>query len=271
MSKGLHIADSWNRVMAILVRYFYLMMSSWPRFIELAYWPTVQMVLWGLINRYLSVQTNGMAQAMGLLIAAALLWDVLFRAQLGVTLVFFEEMYSRNLGNLFVSPLRPYEYALALLTVSFLRTAFGVGVASGLAILFYQYSIFDMGLPLLAFFTNLLVMGWAIGLLVVALVLRFGLGMEGLAWAIIFAFAPLSGIYYPVSVLPEWIRPISLALPSSHVFEGMRAIVNDHVFLTDHFFAAVWLNLAYLAIGLVVYLYTFKIARKRGLLLQMGE
>ena len=155
---------SLNRVTAILMRYFYLMMSSWPRFLELAYWPTVQMVLWGLINRYLAGQPQGMTQAMGLLIAAALLWDVLFRAQLGVTLVFFEEMYSRNLGNLFVSPLRPVEYALALLTISFLRTAFGVGVAAGLAILFYQYSIFDLGLPLLAFFTNLLVMGWFLSL-----------------------------------------------------------------------------------------------------------
>ena len=262
---------SLNRVTAILMRYFYLMMSSWPRFLELAYWPTVQMVLWGLINRYLAGQPQGMTQAMGLLIAAALLWDVLFRAQLGITLVFFEEMYSRNLGNLFVSPLRPVEYALALLTISFLRTAFGVGVAAGLAILFYQYSIFDLGLPLLAFFTNLLVMGWAIGLMVVALVLRFGLGMEGLAWAIIFAFAPLSGIYYPVSVLPAWLQPVSLALPSSHVFEGMRAVMNDHVFLTDHFLAAVGLNALYLGVGLAIYLYTFKSARKRGLLLQMGE
>ena len=125
------IGESLKRILAMLVRYLYLMMSSWPRIIELAYWPTMQMVLWGLINRYLAGQTGGMIQTAGLLIAAALLWDVLFRAQLGVSLVFFEEMYSRNLGNLFVSPLRPLEYALSILCISFLRTAFGIGVASG--------------------------------------------------------------------------------------------------------------------------------------------
>jgi ABC-2 type transport system permease protein len=265
------LTQSLNRILAMTVRYVYLMMASWPRLIELAYWPTVQMVLWGLINQFMVGQSEWMAQAAGLLIAAALLWDVLFRAQLGVSLVFFEEMYSRNLGNLFVSPLRPHELALAMLMVSLLRTAFGIGVAAGLAIWLYQYSLFDMGLPLLAFFANLLAMGWAIGLMVVALVLRYGLGAEGLAWAIIFAFAPLSGVYYPISVLPAWIQPIAWALPSSHVFEGMRAVMRDHVFPLDHFFSAAGLNLIYLSLGFGLYLLSFRIARKRGLLLQMGE
>lgn len=112
------IGESLNRIRAVVVRYRYLMLASWPRLIELAYWPTVQMVLWGLINQFLVGQSEWMAQAAGLLIAAALLWDVLFRAQLGVSIVFFEEMYSRNLGNLFVSPLRPHELALSLLSVS---------------------------------------------------------------------------------------------------------------------------------------------------------
>ena len=265
------IGASLNRITAMVVRYRYLMLASWPRLIELAYWPTVQMVLWGLINRFLAEQSAWVAQAAGVLLAAALLWDVLFRAQLGVSLVFFEEMYSRNLGNLFVSPLRPLELAWALLTVSFLRTAFGMGVATGLAILLYHYSIFAMGLPLVAFFANLMVMGWAIGLMVVALVLRYGLGAESLAWAIIFAFAPLSGIYYPIAVLPEWLQPIAWALPSSYVFEGMRTVLRDQVFPIEHFIRAAELNLVYLGVGLGLYALAFHVARKRGLLLQMGE
>ncbi|MFN5746495.1 MAG: ABC transporter permease [Methylococcaceae bacterium] len=267
----LPLGGSLNRVLAMVVRYRYLMLASWPRLIELAYWPTVQMVLWGLINRFLVGQSEGIAQTAGMLIAAALLWDVLYRAQLGVSIVFFEEMYSRNLGNLFVSPLRPYELALSLLAVSFLRTLFGVGVASGLAILLYHYSIFDMGLPLVAFFCNLLVMGWAIGLMVVAMVLRYGLGMEGFAWAIIFAFAPLSGVYYPISVLPEWLQPFARALPSSHAFEGMRALLSEGVFRMDHFIAAVELNTVFLGAGLCLYALAFWVSRKKGLLLQMGE
>lgn len=253
------------------MRYLYLMRSSWPRLVELVYWPTMQMILWGFINQFFVGHSEWVAQATGLLIGAVLLWDVLFRAQLGVSVVFFEEMYSRNLGHLFVSPLRPYELVMALLTVSFLRTSIGVGAAAGLAVVLYRYSIFDMGLPLVAFFANLLVMGWAIGLMVVALVLRYGLGAESLAWAVIFAVAPLSGIYYPISVLPDWLQKIALLLPSSHVFEGMRAVVREHVFPVDSFWMAVILNVIYLLIGLILYLFAFHIARKRGLLLQMGE
>lgn len=263
--------QSLNRVAALAMRYLYLLRASWPRLLELMYWPTVQMILWGLINRFLAGQSDWVAQGAGLLIGAVLLWDVLYRSQLGVSVVFFEEMYSRNLGHLFVSPLRPLELAAALLAVSLLRTIIGVGGAAGLAILMYRYSIFDMGLPLLAFFANLLVMGWSVGLMVVALVLRYGLGAEGLAWAVVFALAPFSGVYYPLSVLPDWVRPVGLALPSSHVFEGMRAVAREHVFLWDEFCWAVGLNLAYLAAGLLLYLYAFRVARRRGLLLQMGE
>lgn len=262
---------SLNRITALVIRYLYLLRGSWPRLIELMYWPTVQMILWGFINQFMAGQSAWVAQAAGVLIGAVLLWDVLYRAQLGVSVVFFEEMYSRNLGQLFVSPLRPLELVASLLIVSLLRTALGVGAAAGLAMLLYQYSIFTLGLPLLAFFVNLLVMGWAIGLMVVALVLRYGLGAEGLAWAATFAIAPISGIYYPLAVLPDWLRPIALALPSSHVFEGMRAVARDHVFPLEFFWSAVGLNVIYLALGVLVYLVAFHVARRRGLLLHSGE
>jgi len=267
----LSLAASLNRIGAMVLRYTYLLRSSWPRLLELIYWPTVQMVLWGFINQFLVGQSPWLAQAAGLFIAAVLLWDVLFRAQLGVSLVFFEEMYSRNLGHLFVSPLRPHELVLALLSISLLRTLIGVGAAALLAIVFYHYSIFDMGLYLLAFFVNLLVMGWAIGLLVVALVLRYGLGAESLAWVVIFAVTPISGVYYPISVLPEWLHPVAYALPSSHVFEGMRAVLVEHTFPLDLLRNALLLNLLYMALGMAVFLHAFQVARKRDLLLHVGE
>ncbi len=262
---------SLERIYALIVRYLYLLQGSWPRVLELAYWPTVQMVLWGLINRFLAEQSAWVAQAAGLFIAAVLLWDVLFRAQLGISVVFLEEMWSRNLGQLFVSPLRPWEWIVALMAISLLRTLIGVGSAAGLAILLYRYSIFEMGLPLLAFCVNLLVMGWAVGLVVIALILRYGLGAEGLAWALIFAIAPISGIYYPVAVLPNWLQPVALALPCTWVFEGMRAVLITKQFLWSHFFWAVGLNGGYLLLASGVWVWAFRIARQRNLLLQLGE
>lgn len=264
-------AFSPGRIYAMVLRYVYLLRRSWPRVLELAYWPTMQMILWGFITLFLANQSGWVARASGVFIAGVLLWDVMFRGQLGVSTVFFEEMYSRNLGHLFASPLRPYELVCALLVISLFRTLIGVGGAALLAIPLYHFSIFDLGLPLLAFFVNLLVMGWAIGLLVSGLVLRYGLGAENLAWVAIFAVAPVSAIYYPVSVLPEWLRVIANALPSSHVFEGMRSVLIENTFRTDQFLWAVGLNAIYLSIGIAVFLYVFRSARRRGLLLNVGE
>ncbi len=262
---------SWRRLGAMVLRYVYLFRGSWPRLLELCYWPTVQMILWGFITTFFAGHSEWVMQGAGVLISAVLLWDVLFRGELGVTICFLEEMWSRNLANLCVSPLRPYELIAALLTMSFIRTFIGLVPAVLLAIPLYNYSIFDLGLPLIAFFANLLIMGWAVGLAIAGILLRWGLGAESLAWLAIFGVAPLSGIYYPISVLPGWLQPVALALPSSHVFEGMRAVLFDGVFRLDLFFNAVALNVVYIALGASTFLYFFRVARRRGLILQMGE
>ncbi len=253
------------------LRYLYLLRGSWPRILEQAYWPTVQMIMWGFITQFFITNSSWVAHATGVLLSAVLLWDVLFRAQLGVSVVFMEEMFARNLGHLFASPLRPYELVFSMLLISLFRTLLGVGTAALLAIPLYHYSIFDLGLPLLAFFANLLVFGWAIGLLICGLLLRYGLGAESLAWASIFALGPISGIYYPISTLPGWLQPVAWAIPSSHVFEGMRAVLFDHRFDKGLFFDAVLLNGLYIVLGMIVFLWVFRIARVRGLLLQVGE
>ena len=262
---------SLRRVGAMVLRYLYLMRSSWPRIIEMIYWPTVQMILWGFMTKFLATNSSWVAQAGGVLIAAVLFWDIMARGQLGVSLMFFEEMYARNLGHLFVSPLRPTELVAALLTMSLLRTVISFVAASLLAIPLYQFSIFGLGFPLVVFFFNLIVTGWAVGLMVASLVMRFGLGAESLAWVIIFAIAPLTGIYYPLSVLPDWLQYVARSIPSSHVFEGMRAIMIDHVFRWDLLVNALLLNAVYIAVGIGLFLTAFRAARHRGLLLQIGE
>jgi ABC-2 type transport system permease protein len=260
-----------RRIGALALRYLYLLRSSRVRIIELAYWPTVQMILWGFITRYLASHSDVLNQAAGLLLAGVLLWDILFRSQLGLSVVFFEELHARNLAQLFISPLQPIELIIALMAISLVRTVLGVGVAVLLAMPFYGFNLFSLGWPLAGFFLNLLLMGWAIGLLVSALVLRHGMGAESIAWAAIFALAPLCGIYYPIATLPGWLQPLAWALPASHVFEGMRAVLLDHAFRLDYLLYALLLNVGYLGLGIGVFLATVQQARKRGSLLQSGE
>ena len=167
---------SWRRVRALLLRHLYVLRSSWPRLLELAYWPTVQMILWGFVTLFFVQHSSWVAQAAGVLISAVLLWDILFRSNLGVSVTFMEEMWARNLSSLFVSPLRPHELVVSLAIMSLIRTVISVLPAMLLALPLFGVSVFALGLPLAAFFANLLLFGWSIGLIVSALVLRLGPG-----------------------------------------------------------------------------------------------
>ena len=261
-----------RRIGAMTRRHVYLLKGSWPRLLELAYWPTVQMILWGFITRFLQGHTDLLAEAAGLFLSAVLLWDVLFRTQLSVSLLFIEEMWSRHLGHLFVSPLRPWELVTSLFAMSVVRVLIGVGGAALLAIPIHQFSIFDaLGPALIAFFVNLLLFGWAMGLMIAGLVLRLGLGAESLAWALIFLIQPLSGVYYPIATLPAWLQPLCWALPSAPIFEGMRAVLLESTFRADLLLHAILLNLAWLALAAFVFFLLFRSARAHGLLLQVGE
>ena len=265
------MSGSLQRLKGMILRHVYVLKASWPRLLELVYWPLVQMVLWGFITRFFLNHSSWVAEAAGVLISAVLLWDTLFRANLGVSYTFVEEMWSRNLAQLFVSPLRPWEMLVSLMGVSAVRTLISVTPAAFLALPFFDVWIFDVGPPLIVFFTNLLITGWTVGLVVVSLVLRFGLGAESLCWLVIFLLAPISGIYYPIASLPDAVQYISWVLPSSYVFEGMRSVLFDGVFRYDLLMGAVGFNLLYMTLAGLLFLRTFTVARRKGLLLQQGE
>ena len=262
---------SFRRVGALVLRHLYLLRGSWTRIAELIYWPMINVVMWGFFSRFITIHSDWMAKAAGVLIGAALLWDVLFRSNLGLSVSFLEEVWSRNLGHLAVSPLTSVELAAALLTMSLIRTVAGMVPSAIGALILYHYNVLNMGLPLLAFFVNLIVTGWAFGLGVSALVLRYGQGAESLAWVIIVAIAPFCGIYYPIATLPSWLQHFSWALPPSHVFEGVRAVAFGGAFPMHELAVTVALNLVYLAVGAVLFVWVNHIARMRGLFIGMGE
>ena len=271
------LAFSPARVAAMVTRYSYLLRSSWPRLLDLLYWPTVQLVTWGFIQRFVGSaaaaggNTGRLAVGAGTLIGAVMLWDVLFRGQLGFSLSFLEEMHSRNVGNLFMSPLRPLEFVASLIVMSLIRLAIGVVPVTGLAVWFFGFNLWTLGLALGAFFTNLVLTSWSIGLLVSGFLLRHGLGAEELAWSFMFLLLPLCCVYYPVGVLPAWLQAVSWALPPTYVFEGLRAALNDHVFRADLMWHALLINAVLFAASTAAFLWFVRQSRVAGTLLQMGE
>lgn len=260
-----------SRILGLVRRHFYIIRRSVPRIIEMIYWPTLQIVLWGFISSYVATESSGAMLAAGILLGGAMLWDMLFRANVTFAVGFIEEIWSRNLGHLYVSPLRPWEHVAALMAVSLIRTLLGAVPAVILAIVLYAFNIFSVGLPLVALFLNLMITGWALGLLVCSLILRYGISAEILAWALIFLLAPFSAVYYPVSILPEWLQAFALALPSTHVFEGMREALVEGSMAWSHMAWALGLNGVMIALFGGLFAAMLRQARRRGSLLNLSE
>jgi ABC-2 type transport system permease protein len=260
-----------HRINAMVLRYWYLLVSSWPRMLELIYWPALQIITWGFLQSYISQNAGFFAQAGGTLIGAVILWDILFRGQLGFSISFLEEMWARNLGNLMMSPLKPIEFLISLMVMSLIRLAIGIVPMIVLAIVFFKFNLFGLGLPLVAFFCNLIFTSWSIGIFVSGLVLRNGLGAESIVWTLMFGLMPLACVYYPVSVLPYWLQLVAWCLPPTYVFEGMRALLFDHVFRPDLMLTALAINAVLFIVSFASFLGLLTSARRAGSLVSGGE
>ena len=265
------IAASLRRIRALVRRYVYRLRSSGIRLLELIYWPFLQMLTWGFLQQYLAGATSKLAQAAGVLIGSVLLWDILFRSKIGFSTTFIEEMWSRNLGNLLTSPLRPAELIAALSLWSVIRLGVSIVPVAIAAYFIFGFNLLVLGLPLAVFFAVLVMTSWSLGLISAGVILRYGLGAEEFAWSLAFLLLPICCVYYPVSVLPDWVQPIALALPPTHVFEGMRSILLQGTFDATDLWWALALNAVYFVLGYGLFSWFLHGAREKGTLIQLGE
>ncbi len=261
-----------GRIFALIIRYKTISFGSFPRLLSIFYWPSVQILFWGFFSNFL-VQNNStpFVGVLSIILSAVILWDVLFRGQLGLTMSFLEEIWSRNLTNLFITPLREYELVLSLIIISMLRTLIGLTPAIFLANHFFNFHLFELGLYLIFFFFNLISIGWSIGFIVSGLVLRYGHSFEELAWAIIFILLPFSCVYYPLDSLPFLMQKIAQVFPPVHVFESMRAILIENKVEHQQLYKIIILNLTYLIFSVLFFLQMIKSSRNKGILINQGE
>ena len=259
-----------------MLRYTYLYMRSVPRVTEIFFWPLMDLLVWGYLTLYLQqIARDGRsisppANAFLFLIGAMIFWDILYRAQQGVTLSFLEDIWSRNLLNVFVAPVRISEFVIATYIVGFVRILVTAGVLATLAYALYSFNIFTLGFSLIPFFINLLLMGWALGMFTTALIMRWGQASEALAWGIPFLIQPLAAVFYPLDVLPRWLQPVALCIPATHVFEGMRRVLHGEGLRDSDIIAAFALNAVYLVAAAAFFRYMFGVARRKGLLAKLG-
>lgn len=262
---------SLGRIGAVMLRQALLYKRTFYRWLDIIYWPAVDLVLWGLITRFLQQQPTGIPRAAGFFLGALILWEIFFRAQLSVTVGFLEDVWSRNLLNVCSSPIRPSEYLAGNILIGAARVALGGVISAVLARALFGFNLLTIGLPLIPFALALAAMGWALGVVATAVILWFGEGAEALAWAIAFVFQPFAAVFYPVSILPAGVRGVAHGVAASHVFEGMRQVIAGGPFPAGELAWAAALDAAYLAAAWLLFLHVLRRSREKGLLARFGE
>ncbi len=255
----------------LFLRHFYLIKGSLPRILDLIYWPTIQIILWGFISKFFSIYSDYYNNTVGIILTCAILYDILFRSSISFNMLFLEEVWSRNFTNLFIAPLRLREIIVSLIFTALVRTLIGLVPAIILTSPLFGVSILKLGLPLLLLFLSLYIFGITLGLFVSAGLIRFGPSFENIAWSSLFLLAPLGCIYYPIEILPSFFQLIAKALPLVYIFDEARNILINDFVNYDNLKYAYLLNIVYLIIGIGLFYRSFLKARVKGTLINMGE
>jgi ABC-2 type transport system permease protein len=238
--------------------------------IEMLFWPMLDLLVWGFLTIYLQKLNHGTPSAVTFLLGAMIFWDVLFRSQQGMTVSFLEDVWTRNIINVFVAPVRVREFLTATALVGLIKVGIIIVLLTVVAWWLYGFNLTVLGWGLIPLFVNLMVMGWGIGMVTTALIMRFGQAVEMLAWAIPFLFQPLSAVFYPVSVLPPWLQAVAWGLPSTHVFEGMRSVLAGGGFPSGYLLWAMGLNAVFLAAETWFFMWMYQSTREKGYLAKLG-
>jgi len=260
-----------RRIWGLMLRHYYLHSGSWPRLIEMLYWPIINMATWGFTSSYLVQKFTDTAIISSTLVASVILVEVLVRVCTNILMLFLEEIWSRNLGHLFASPIKFGEYVCGITVVCFVRTTVAMIPAILLAKFLFGFSLVSLGWPGAAYIGLLVFNGCWYGLLIISLLFRYGLAAEWMAWMGTWLLIPIIAPYYPVSVLPYGLQLAAHALPATYVFESLKSQITQHEILSGNLLIALGLNIVYFIGASLVLWMAYRGAQKRGGLLQVGE
>ena len=260
-----------TRIFGLFLRHFYLITRSFPRILDIIYWPSIQITLWGFISNFFAAHSAYYNNAVGVILTCAILYDFLFRTSIGFNMLFLEEIWSRNFTNLFIAPIKISEIIFSLVFTALIRALIGLIPAILLTSPLFGISLLDLGIYLFFLFLSLYVFGITLGILVSAGLLRFGPSFENIAWSTMFLLAPFGCIYYPIEILPEIFQKIAYALPLVYIFDETRNILVNNFVNFENILHAFYLNAVYLLVGICLFYFSFSKARKKGSLINMGE
>jgi ABC-2 type transport system permease protein len=255
----------------LALRHTYLYTGSWPRLLQMMYWPVLNIVMYGFVSLSIIRHFSNATIMTNAYLGGLMLVEILTRVVMAMMVGYMEEVWSRNLGQLFASPLRLRDFVAGLISLGTCDCLLAVIPAFVVVYYLFGFSILQLGWHLPLYVGLLCFNGWWYGLIVVSLLTRLGQAAEWLGWMSIYLLLPFMAPYYPVAILPKAFQAIAWCLPGTYVFESMKSQVATGLARGDYLWVALALNLLYFVGATVVFRGAYRSARNSGGLLQMGE
>lgn len=256
---------SLRRIIGMNKRYYYSLLHSYDRLSDMFYWPIMDILIWGLTGLYFASLSQNPQQATNMLLTGIIFWIITWRSQYEITINLLNEMWDRNLVNIFSSPLRLSEWIISVMTYGGLKMLVSLAFSAMTAFILYRYEFFQFGWWLVPIAICLCLTGWAIGFTVASIIIRFGMRAQTLAWTGAYIVVPFSAIYFPLAILPAWAQKIAHLIPSSYIFEAMREYIATGSLSVDKIFISFALNIIYLVLSILLFVYCFRKSKQIGL------
>lgn len=239
-----------HRIYGLLLRYIYFFRRSFDRMTDVFYWPTIELLMWGLTSSYLRSYISNGLPIVTMIVSGIILWIMTWRGQYEITVNFLDELWNKNLINIFAAPLKLSEWVMSVIIIGIIKGAISLTFASGVAYLLYKVNFFHYGFSMLPIILLLIMSGWWVGFIVAGTILRYGTRVQTLAWTAVWLISPFSAIYYPLSALPVWAQKISYFIPTSYMFEAAREVIRTGILDWNKIYLSFGLNLIYLMLAI---------------------
>lgn len=260
---------SLSRIKGIIIQNLFQLRHSLEDLIDAFFWPSIDVIIWGFMTTYFVQLRGPVAGIVAFLMGGLILWNIVWRAQQDISVTLLRNIWSKNILNLFSTPLTPWEFITATMILGLFKIILTLSLVSIMAFVLYSFNLFSLGFYLLPFFVSLIAFAWAMGICINGLIIRYGMKIQALAWSLIVLLHPVSAVFYPVSALPPFLQKIALFLPTAHIFEGMREILKTGTLSSEHLIWAFALNVVYLIFSGWFFAFMFEKAREKGKLVKV--
>lgn len=253
-----------RRLYAFGLRHLYPLRRDFDLLSDMLYWPIIDVIVWGVTSQWLG-SSNGATTLAGTVLTGLILWNIIWRSQSEVSRNLIDEIWNNNLVNLFSTPLSVKEWMVGVLSLSLMKMTFTVSIISSVIFLLYKVNVLALGWWLIPFFVGAVMSGWWVGFIAASIVISWGPKVQTVVWTLPGILLPFSVVFFPLALLPSYLKPISYLLPTTYIFESMRSVLISGTIDYRYIFLSFALNLVYLSGAMLLFLHSFKKSLSKGL------